>query len=46
MVHGLYHNRTAWLIMKRRLRKAGYTNLHTYQYNSFTRDFEPAGAQL
>ncbi|BDQ34669.1 esterase/lipase family protein [Pseudodesulfovibrio portus] len=42
MVHGLYHNRTAWLIMKRRLRKAGYTNLHTYQYNSFTRDFEPA----
>ena len=42
MVHGLYHNRTAWLIMKRRLRKAGYTNLYTYQYNSFTRDFEPA----
>jgi len=42
MVHGLYHNRTAWLIMKRRLKKAGYTNLHTCQYNSFTRDFEPA----
>ncbi|MBG0791759.1 MAG: alpha/beta fold hydrolase [Desulfovibrionaceae bacterium] len=42
MVHGLYHNRTAWRIMKRRLKKAGFTNLHTYQYNSFSRDFEPA----
>ena len=42
MVHGLYHNRTAWRIMKRRLKRAGFTNLHTYQYNSFTRDFEPA----
>lgn len=42
MVHGLYHNRTAWLIMKRWLARAGFTNLHTYQYNSFTRDFEPA----
>lgn len=42
MIHGLYHNRTAWRIMRRRLVRAGFTNLHTYQYNSFTRDFEPA----
>lgn len=42
MVHGLYHNRTAWRIMKSRLKRAGFANLHTYQYNSFTRDFEPA----
>ncbi|WP_207261861.1 alpha/beta fold hydrolase [Desulfovibrio sp. Huiquan2017] len=39
MVHGLYHNRTAWLVFARRLRKAGFRNLHTYGYNSFTKDF-------
>lgn len=42
MVHGLYHNRTAWLFFARRLRRAGFTNLHTYGYNSFTRDFDHA----
>lgn len=42
LVHGLFHNRSAWLFMERRLRRAGFTNLHTYQYNSFTKDFEPA----
>jgi triacylglycerol esterase/lipase EstA (alpha/beta hydrolase family) len=42
MVHGLYHNRTAWLIFARRLRRAGFVNLHTFGYNSFTKDFEYA----
>ncbi|EGB15977.1 alpha/beta hydrolase fold protein [Pseudodesulfovibrio mercurii] len=46
MVHGLYHNRTAWLVMARRLRRAGFRNLHTYGYNSFTRDFDHALAGL
>lgn len=48
LIHGLFHNSSAWLVMKRRLREAGYTNLHTYQYNSFTRGFDEAveGARL
>jgi len=42
MVHGLYHNASAWFVFSRRLRKAGFSNLHTYEYNSFTRDFAQA----
>jgi len=42
LVHGLYHNTTAWCLMRRRLERAGYANIHTYGYNSFTRDFEAA----
>jgi len=42
LVHGLYHNRTAWWLFERRLRHAGFTNVHTFQYNSFTRDFGTA----
>ncbi|WP_291328078.1 hypothetical protein [Desulfovibrio sp. UCD-KL4C] len=39
MTHGLYHNKTAWLIMKPRLKRAGYGNLHTWSYNSFTTSY-------
>ncbi|SMF12758.1 esterase/lipase family protein [Desulfovibrio gilichinskyi] len=39
MTHGLYHNRTAWLMMKPRLKRAGYGNLHTWSYNSFTTSY-------
>jgi triacylglycerol esterase/lipase EstA (alpha/beta hydrolase family) len=46
MVHGLYHNRAAWLLMSRRLKRAGLTDLHAVQYNSFTRDFDAAVAGL
>jgi pimeloyl-ACP methyl ester carboxylesterase len=46
LVHGLYHNRSAWAVMKFRLRRAGLRNVHTYQYNSFTSTFEPAVAGL
>ncbi len=42
LVHGLYHNRSAWTVMKRRLRRAGLINVHTYQYNSFSSTFDPA----
>lgn len=42
LVHGLFHNKAGWLLFKWRLRKAGFTNLHTYQYNSFTNDFDHA----
>ena len=46
MVHGLYHNRTAWLVFARRLRREGFKNLHTFGYNSFTKDFGQALAGL
>ncbi|MBI9113019.1 triacylglycerol lipase [Maridesulfovibrio ferrireducens] len=39
MTHGLYHNKTAWFLMKPRLRKAGYSNLNTWSYNSFTTSY-------
>jgi triacylglycerol esterase/lipase EstA (alpha/beta hydrolase family) len=42
LVHGLYHNGSAWLLFARRLRRAGFTDLHTYQYNSFTGEFDQA----
>lgn len=42
LVHGLYHNRTAWWLMRLRLRAAGFRNVHTYQYNSFTGTFDQA----
>nr|WP_281168150.1 hypothetical protein [Maridesulfovibrio zosterae] len=39
MVHGLYHNRTAWLLMKQKLNSANYSNTTTWQYNSFTTSY-------
>lgn len=42
LVHGLFHNRSAWLVMQRRLSRAGFTNIHTYQYNCITRRFPHA----
>lgn len=42
MVHGLFHNSSAWITMKHRLREVGINNLHTYQYNSFWGEFPEA----
>jgi len=42
LVHGLFHNASAWSIMLNRLDRAGFHNLHTYQYDSFSKDFETA----
>ncbi len=39
LVHGLYHNPSAWLVMRRRLKRAGFGNVYTYGYNSFTRTY-------
>ncbi|WP_320006394.1 alpha/beta fold hydrolase [Maridesulfovibrio sp.] len=39
MIHGLYHNKAAWLLMRYRLNLAGFSNLHTWQYNSFTTSY-------
>ncbi len=39
LVHGLYHNKIAWLIMKHRLNSMGFNNLNTWQYNSWTTSY-------
>lgn len=39
LVHGLYHNKMAWLPMKHRLNRQGFANLKTWQYNSFTTSY-------
>jgi triacylglycerol esterase/lipase EstA (alpha/beta hydrolase family) len=46
LVHGLYHNRSAWVLFARWLGRAGFTDLHTVQYNSFTGDFDTAADSL
>jgi pimeloyl-ACP methyl ester carboxylesterase len=40
LVHGLYHNPSAWLIFRRRLRKAGFKNIFIMGYGSFFTTFE------
>jgi len=40
MVHGLYHNETAWLAFMRRFRAAGYRNLQPFSYDSWRGDPE------
>lgn len=37
LVHGLYHNDAAWLLFRRRLAQAGFTNIRPFHYNSFLR---------
>lgn len=36
LVHGLYHNPTAWLAYRHWFRRDGFSDLHVYGYNSFT----------
>ncbi len=40
LTHGLYHNASAWLLYRRRLRRAGFADVRTYAYPSFFRSFE------
>ena len=40
LVHGLYHNRSAWLILRSRLRRAGLKNIFVMSYGSFFTSFE------
>ena len=40
LTHGLYHNASAWLLLRRRLQKAGFTNIFVMYYRSFFTSFE------
>jgi len=46
LVHGFGHNRSAWLVLDRHLRKAGFTSVHTFNYNPFVHDVPQIAAQL
>ncbi|WP_051564328.1 esterase/lipase family protein [Desulfovermiculus halophilus] len=46
LVHGLYHNRWAWLFYRHWLPKAGFPNLYTWSYPSFGRDFHSLSHEL
>lgn len=37
LIHGLYHNPSAWLLFRRRLARDGLADSHVYGYNTFTR---------
>lgn len=39
LIHGLYHNPSAWILFRRRLNKAGYANLYTFGYSSWNSSF-------
>lgn len=39
LIHGLYHSDAAWIYLSPKLRKAGFPNLHTMAYNSFTTSY-------
>ena len=46
LTHGLYHNPSAWLLFRRRLRKAGFKNIFVMSYMSFFSSFEQNLQQL
>jgi pimeloyl-ACP methyl ester carboxylesterase len=46
LVHGYGHNRSGWHILNRSLRRAGFTSVHTTNYNPLRHDIPELGRQL
>lgn len=46
LIHGLYHNPSAWVRYRGRLRRAGYERVYAFHYNSWRRDFHEIYGQL
>lgn len=40
LIHGLYHNASAWFLFRHRLRQAGFGDVRTYSYPSYCKPFE------
>ena len=40
LVHGLYHNASAWILYRWWLKRAGFTNIYCWSYNSFGPSFD------
>jgi pimeloyl-ACP methyl ester carboxylesterase len=46
LVHGYGHNRSGWHSLNRSLRQAGFTSVHTTNYNPLRHDIPELGRQL
>ena len=46
LVHGYGHNRSGWVALDRRLRRQGFTSVHTFNYNPLRYDVEELARQL
>lgn len=46
LVHGLYHNPSGWMYMRRALRKAGFRKIHTMAYSSWNTNIEAVTTHL
>jgi len=46
LIHGLYHNASAWIFYRRWLRRAGYQRVYLFNYNSLKSTFWEISSQL
>jgi pimeloyl-ACP methyl ester carboxylesterase len=46
LVHGLYHNPAAWLVLRRRLAAAGFADVRCFAYSSFGPPFADIATSL
>lgn len=46
LVHGLYHNASAWFLYKWLLKRRGYANIFCFSYNTLAHDFRQLETQL
>jgi pimeloyl-ACP methyl ester carboxylesterase len=46
LVHGYGHNSSAWLMLRMALRRAGFTSIHTMNYNPLINDIPRIAEQL
>lgn len=46
LVHGLYHNPSGWVYLRRQLRRAGFVNIHTMSYSSWRTNLDAVTDKL
>ncbi len=46
LVHGFAHNRSGWFVVSEHLRRAGFTNVHTWNYDPFRHDIPELAEML
>jgi len=46
LIHGLYHNASAWIRFRGALRREGYDRIYAFNYNSFRPDFQEISGRL
>ncbi len=46
LVHGLYHNASAWTLFKLRLKRAGFKNVYAFSYSSWNTQFHSVAQSL